>query len=246
MNRMSLASRLASPASSPVTSRMAHRNTLRASRSLLIGTLALVAVAVSARVALAGPPLICHPFSIGTAQSLAWTTQPGWRGDVAGYDVNRLADETLALLTPSTPVIVRMETLRRAAIYARRDEKVADQVLTRLVDRTHKSESGARAEALAWFDAGYFVETFRQAVPLEQDRRAALDALVAKVDGYAMVQKALTLRGTDPAMEFAAAIITLDHNRADQPAHAAKARDGAKQDALLAQNIDMLTAWATK
>jgi hypothetical protein len=212
----------------------------------LIGAIALVAVVVSARVALAGPPLICHPFSIGTAQSLAWDAQPGWRGDVAGYDVTRLPDETIALLTPSTPVIVRMETLRRAAIYALRDEKVADQLLTRLVDRTRKSENGTRADAFAWFDAGYFVETFRQAAPLERDKHPGLASMVAKVDGYAMVQKSLTLRGSDPAMEFAAAIITLNHNRADQPAHAAKAREGAKQDALLAQNIDMLAAWATK
>jgi len=171
---------------------------------LVIGALALVAVVISARAALAGPPLVCHPFSIGTAQSLAWTTQPGWRGDVAGYDV------------------------------------------TRLVDRTHKSEGGTRADALAWFDAGYFVETFRQAAPIEREKHPGLAAMVAKVDGYAMVQKSLVLRGSDPAIEFAAAIITLDHNRADQPAHAAKAREGAKQDALLAQNIDMLAAWATK
>jgi hypothetical protein len=69
---------------------------------------------------------------------------------------------------------------------------------------------------------------------------------VDKVDGYAMVQKGLTLRGGDPSMEFAAAIITLTRDRADQPVHAAKARDGAKQDALLAQNIDMLTSWSTR
>jgi hypothetical protein len=212
--------------------------------------LAGIAIVCGARVALAGPPLICHPFSIGTAQSLAWNAQPGWRGDVAGYDVSHLTDETLALLTPTTPVIVRMETLRRAAIYAMRDEKVADQLLTRLVDRTHKGGNGARADALTWFDAGYYVETFRQAAPIARekgaDRAAALAALVEKVDGYAMVQKSLTLRGSDPAIEFAAAIITLNRDRAAQPVHAAKARDGAKQDALLAQNIDMLTAWGTK
>jgi hypothetical protein len=143
-----------------------------------------------------------------------------------------------------------METLRRAAIYALRDEKVADRLLAKLVDRTHKSESGARADALAWFDAGYFVETLKQAAPIARDRSPeqakAIAALVETVDGYAMVQKSLTLRGSDPAIEFAAAVITLNRDRANQPAHAAKAREGAKQDALLAQNIDMLTAWGTK
>ena len=216
-----------------------------------IAALALIALVFSARFALAGPPLICHPFNIGTAQSLAWSASGNnWRGDVAGYDVSRLADETTALLTPTTPIIVRMETLRRAAIYALRDEKVADQVLTRLVDRTHKSESGTKADALAWFDAGYFAETLKQASPIARDRNPelakAIAAMAGKVDGYAMVQKSLTLRGSEPSIEFAAAIITLDRDRADNPAHTAKAREGAKQDALLAQNVEMLTAWGTK
>ena len=216
-----------------------------------VAALALIALVFSARFALAGPPLICHPFNIGTAQSLAWSASGNnWRGDVAGYDVSHLADETTALLTPTTPIIVRMETLRRAAVYALRDEKVADQVLTRLVDRTHKSESGTKADALAWFDAGYFAETLKQASPIARDRNPelakAIAAMAGKVDGYAMVQKSLTLRGSEPSIEFAAAIITLDRDRADHAAHAAKAREGAKQDALLAQNVDMLTGWGTK
>jgi hypothetical protein len=235
-----------------LTSLRAHP-TPRTHRTLRSFVLALIAIGIGAGVALAGPPLVCHPFTIGTAQSLAWSPSKttDWRGDVAGYDVKHLADETLALLTPSTPVIVRMETLRRAAIYALRDQNVADQLLTRLVDRTRKSDTGTKADALAWFDAGYFAETFRQATPIVArdmgaDHAAALARLVANVDGYAMVQKSLMLRGNDPSIEFAAAIITLDRHREDQPTHAAKARDGAKQDALLAQNIDMLTAWATK
>jgi hypothetical protein len=215
-------------------------------RTSLRFSLALIAIVGSAQLALAGPPLICHPFNIGTAQSLAWNSAPNnWRGEVAGYDISRLPDETVALLNTTTPVIVRMETLRRAAIYASRDEKVADQLLTRLVERTRKSDSGTKADGLAWFDAGYFAETFRQAAMIERntDKAHALKALVENVDGYAMLQKSLTLRGADPAIEFAAAIVTLDRHQSDQPAHAAKARDGAKQDALLAQNIDMLNGW---
>ena len=144
---------------------------------------------------------------------------------------------------------IRGKAAKGSNISALRDEKVADQVLTRLVDRTHKSESGTKADALAWFDAGYFAETLKQAAPVAREKNPelgkAIAAMAAKVDGYAMVQKSLTLRG-DPAIEFAAAIITLDRDRADNPAHTAKAREGAKQDALLAQNIDMLAAWATR
>jgi hypothetical protein len=218
-------------------------------RTTLRSSLALVAIVATANLALAGPPLVCHPFNIGTAQSLAWTAPPNnWRGDVAGYDVSRLADETTALLTPATPVIVRMETLRRAAIYALRDQKVADQLLTKLVERTRKSEGGAKADALAWFDAGYYAETFRQVLVIERDKSKsdAFAALVKNVDGYAMIQKSLTLRGSDPSIEFAAAIVTLQRDVAHQPEHAAKAREGAKQDALLAQNIDMLNGWTPK
>src|SRR6185436_10451411 len=65
----------------------------------------------------AGPPLLCHPFEIGKAASLPWTG-PEWQGMKATYDINRLVDDTTALLTPQTPVLVRMETLRRAAVYA--------------------------------------------------------------------------------------------------------------------------------
>jgi hypothetical protein len=225
-----------------------HRTSHHLARVAVLGLIALVA---TARAALAGPPLVCHPFNIGTAQSLAWTASGNnWRGDVAGYDVTRLADETTALLTPTTPIVVRMETLRRAAIYALRDEKVADRLLTKLVDRTHKSEGGAKADALAWFDAGYFVETLKQAAPVAREKNPELATAIAgmadKVDGYAMVQKSLTLRGSEPSIEFAAAIITLSRDRADHAAHAAKARDGAKQDALLAQNIDMLGVYGTK
>ncbi|MEK6570505.1 MAG: hypothetical protein AABZ61_03985, partial [Bacteroidota bacterium] len=66
--------------------------------------------------AYAGPPLICHPLNIGNAKSL-----PSGNGPFeTKRDYNRagLVEETLALLIPDMPVIVRMETLRRATIYA--------------------------------------------------------------------------------------------------------------------------------
>ena len=44
----------------------------------LINALALVIVLVSARPALAGPPLICYPFDTGSTTLLAWGSGPGW------------------------------------------------------------------------------------------------------------------------------------------------------------------------
>src|SRR5262249_104478 len=95
------------------------------------------------QIVVAGPPLICHPYAIGNAKSLPWGGTE-WRAVKSDYDLNRLVEDTLALLTPETPLIVRMETLRRATVYAvwaKRDKevgyqvkdvKIADDLLTRL------------------------------------------------------------------------------------------------------------------
>ncbi len=183
----------------------------------------------------AGPPLICHPYEIGNAKSLPWAGKE-WRDIKTDYDLNRLTDDTLALLTPDAPIIVRMETLRRAAIYsvwarydkevgyAVRDSKAAETLLARLQER---AKSGA---ALALFDAGYFIETWKNGVPISE--RGAL----AQQNGYALVQKAIALRGKDAAMEFAAALIRYD-DKAIQRAHLQKAVAGADADALLSRNL---------
>src|ERR1700687_5034399 len=76
------------------------------------------ALLVGAAPAVAGPPLICHAIDIGSAQSLPWTSS-GW--NLSGqekYDVSHLVPDTLSLLAPSMPVLVCIETLLRAAVYA--------------------------------------------------------------------------------------------------------------------------------
>jgi hypothetical protein len=177
--------------------------------------------------ALAGPPLICHPFDIGNAKSLPWT---GTAWDLSGnenYDTKNLVQDTLAILDAGTPVIVRMETLRRATLYARRDPQAAKALLTKLYQRT----TGAHADALAWFDAGYFAAALSQWPGKDQNPAAG-------IDGYGMVKKALALRGRqDAEMEFAAALITLYPAQPEHQQHAQKAIAGAKDDPLLARNL---------
>jgi hypothetical protein len=90
------------------------RRTLRSVSSILITAGLLLALV---RPAPAGPVLICKNYEIGAAKSLPWGGSD-WRSVKPDYDINRLVEDTLALLTPDTPVIVRMETLRRAVIYA--------------------------------------------------------------------------------------------------------------------------------
>ena len=177
----------------------------------------------------AGPPLICHPIEIGQAKSLPWID---WnRKGTGGYDLKTLTRDTLAILDSTAPVLLRMETLRRATIYARQDPQVAKELLTRLQARAADSTGSGLSEALAWFDVGYLIETYQQWIGKAEPNPAA------GLDGYAWVKKAVRLRGQDPEMEFAAALITLTGPESDHREHARKAMAGAGNDPLLAQNL---------
>ncbi len=192
--------------------------------------------------AIAGPPLICHAIDIGTAQSLPWTSS-GW--NLSGqetYDVSRLVPDTLALLAPGTPVLVRMETLRRATLYAQKRTAVAMELLMRLEVRARENPK----EALAAFDFGYLVECYSQASWLHQHTdwlkapeggETARAHVAMKIDGYEWVRKAIALRGNDPQMEFAAALMTTEGARSKHNQHLQNAMAGAKADALLARNL---------
>jgi len=210
---------------------------------------ALVLVIITlcfASVALAGPPLICHAFEIGQAKSLPLASNSWNLSGSENYDTNNLANDTLEILQPDTPVLVRMETLRRATLYARKDPLAAKALLAKLHARATSAESSGHPDALAWFDAGYLVETYKQWIG--QDLPHMTDGMrldanpAANVDGYAWVKKAIALRaaalkGDDAQMEFAAALITLSGPREEHAQHAQKAIAGAKSDALLAQNL---------
>jgi hypothetical protein len=128
-----------------------------------IGSLLFAATTV-----IAGPPLICHRVDIGNAKSLPWRDVKDWNGGEVRYDVTRLTADTLALLTPATQLNVRMETLRRAAIYSVRKDGLADQLTLQLLARAANSEAEGKPDAMAWFDAGYFVEAMRQMAFIHQ------------------------------------------------------------------------------
>jgi len=191
-----------------------------------------------ANIAQAGPPLICHPIEIGQAKSLPWTSRSWNLTGSENYDLNNLIRDTLEILSPDSPVLVRMETLRRATLYARKDPSVAKELLTRLHARATSAESSGHPDALAWFDAGYLAEAYKQWIgqnwmKVSKDEQNP----AAGVDGYAMVRKAIGLRGSDPQMEFAAALITLSGPQDEHRRHTQRALAGAKTDSLLAQNL---------
>jgi hypothetical protein len=190
--------------------------------------IAMVVIGFST-LALAGPPMICHVIAIGDAQTLP-SVDLNYQKGSGSYDLNRLPQDTLAILDSNPSVLVHMETLRRATIYARQDSQIAKQLFSRVHARA-ESSSADSAGALAWFDLGYLTETYKQWIGASEPNPAK------NLDGYAWVEKAISLRGLDPEIEFAAALITMRGPERDHSQHVQKALDGAKTDSLLAQNL---------
>lgn len=203
----------------------------------------MAALLCTAIVTQAGPPLICHAIEIGDAKSLPWISHSWNLSGGETYDTKNLVRDTLEILAPDTPVLVRIETLRRATLYARKDPVAAKELLARLHARATAAESSGHPDALAWFDVGYLAETYKQWIgqnmPHMTDGMRMDPNPAAGVDGYAMVKKAIALRGKgdDPQMEFAAALITLSGPAEEHRQHAQKAVAGAKTDSLLARNL---------
>ena len=204
-----------------------------------------LAVLSLAAPALAGPPFICHPFEIGGTASLPWVDGDylGMRGD---YDITRVVADTQALLTPDMPTIARMETLRRAVLYASRDRALAERLVAALTARVHAADGTGHADALALFDAGYVLEAMNEIEMLAHyasdlaDRGRALAGMTRPHDGQALILKSAALRADDAGIAFALALISKTEDK--QP-HLLKARAAAKQDRLLATNmarLDML------
>jgi len=199
---------------------------------------ALAAAAIlAATPAFAGPPLLCFPFDIGTARTLPMGAN-GWESVDPSYDPSHLVGDTLAILTPQTPVIVRMETLRRATVYAAKNPKIASALLETLEARAAHADPQV---GFAVFDFGYLVETYKQAAWIGKDSPAIAGAKT--IDGYMLVQKAQTLTG-DKSMAFALVGMTIDktHGVDQLRAHIAQARVAAKTDASVRAN--MANHWA--
>lgn len=221
---------------------------LRASRRRPLRAALLTAALLFASAAQAGPPLLCHPFDTGGATSLPWGKS--WNESDRHYDTIRLSADTLRLLDARTPVIARMETLRRAAIYASADGARLRDLAAKL-DARVAAASMPPAKALALFDAGYFAETLQDIGRLQgydmpgvgKVDVAALRGVLAGDDGSVRIAEALKLRGDDASMRFAAALVSAaDQRKSDYNVHARLARAGMGGDRLLARNIGQVAA----
>jgi hypothetical protein len=184
---------------------------------------------LAATVVLAGPPLICHSFDIGSARSLPWISHSWNLSGTETYDTTKLVADTAAILAADNTVIVHMETLRRATLYARSNPAVAKALLNRVMMAT-KSPQPDESRALTYFDTGYLAEAYKQWLGNSNNPAAG-------IDGYELVKEAIRLRGNDSQMEFAAALITLSGPASEHQAHAQKSIVGAKSDDLLARNL---------
>jgi hypothetical protein len=201
--------------------------------------LSVIACVLSTVPALAGPPLLVHPYDIGTARSLPWS-HPQGRAD---YDRSRLVEDTIAILTSSDSPLVHMETLRRAIVYARVDRSHASRLISALVDRAVANERSAKPDGLVFLDAAYVVEAMSQVDVLNDMAFARVPGLadLVKVDeGHAWIVKAVALRPDDGGVALAAALITRERHQRESEQHAVKARQIATREPLLARNIDHL------
>ncbi len=204
-----------------------------------VKALALSATFVAlAAPALAGPPLICHPFETGSAALLPWTKNTtDWNAPDPSYDLSRLTTDTMRLLTSEAPILARMENLRRATIYAARDTTVARQLLATVLGRALTSATGT-GDARAFFDAAYLIEAYRQGsygYGTSQARDSwTLEPPPAGLDGYVLMKKAIALAGSTAEMEFAASLMT---QGAVSSAHRARAAAAAVPNSLVARNL---------
>jgi len=116
-----------------------------------------------------------------------------------------------------------------------KDPKIANDLLKAFMNRALHTSTDGRA----WFDAGYLIETYKQAVVIRELRNpsqagwAEVDETI-KVDGYNFVKKAMAMTAPSPELEFAASLMTREPISS---AHRAKAIAGAPKGSVLARNL---------
>ena len=150
-------------------------------RYSLLGSIVVASLTVASPV-FAGPPLLCFPFETGGAKTLPMKGGD-WKSVDPKYDVSHLTADTLALLAPANPVVARMETIRRATIYASTHPQVAADLLAALQARAAAKTETAPSSV---FDFGYLVETYKQATFMFSSPVKGL----GEIDGYQLVLKA--------------------------------------------------------
>ena len=190
------------------------------------------AVLLGPTIAVAGPPMICHPVEIGDAQSLPWGSTPFAKS--RGYRSDDLVSETIEILDASSSAMVHMETLRRASLYTERDSRLATRLIAALMARALDAEVSGEPSPLAWVDAGYLAQCYDQ-LGVEAGSRYGSGEVV----GYAWVRRGLELSPDDAEIEFTAAMVTALAGGAGHESHVARVRALAAPDSLVSRNLEV-------
>ena len=142
-----------------------------------------------------------------------------------------------------TPVIVRMETLRRAAIYASRDRHVAERLVALVIGRIASVSRPGYPDAMAFFDAAYVIEVLKELQDFAPGskvfwaRDRAIVAIIRSYDARALMEQSAALRPKDGAIQLALALL-LPPDEAEP--HLRRARVIANGDEVLANNLARL------
>jgi hypothetical protein len=196
-------------------------------KRLPIATLTLI---VLAGTALAGPPMICHTYSIGNDTSLPWgADKNSWNNPDPKYDAANLADDTFKLLDSGKPLLTRMETLRRAAVYSSKNTAAGLELANHLMARALASEVKGQNNSLALFDAGYFVESMKQMSHISKSNA------FSGIDGYDWAKRSLPGLQDKLVAEYALGLMQAETSWPNE--HIRRAVLGAQEGSLLAQNL---------
>ena len=192
--------------------------------------IATIALTVLAGAALAGPPLICHPYAIGNDTSLPWgADNNSWNNPDPRYDAANLPVDTLKLLDSGKPLLTRMETLRRAAVYSGKNTAAGLELANRLMARALTSEVKGQNNSLALFDAGYFIESMKQMSHISKSKA------FSGIDGYDWAKRSLPGLQDKLAAEYALGLMQAEASWPNE--HIRRAANGAQEGSLLAQNL---------
>jgi hypothetical protein len=192
--------------------------------------IATLTVILFAQSALAGPPLICHTYSIGSDTSLPWgADKNSWSETDMKYDTRKLASDTLKLLDSGKPLLTRMETLRRAAVYSSKDQAAGLELANRLLARALAAEVKGQNNSTALFDAGYFIESMKQIGHITKS------AAFSGIDGYDWAKRSVPGLQDKLAAEYALGLMQAESAWPNE--HIRRAVSGADEGSLLAQNL---------
>jgi hypothetical protein len=137
--------------------------------------------------------------------------------------------------------------MRRATIYAATSPQAASELLSTVLALAKSTGPDPDSAALAEFDAGYLLESYRQQSEIDKTDMLAAFARssgvpLSTLHGYALVENAIAMKPRDvAAMEFAASLMTTD--KAEAHRHRDNAAAGAAPGSALAANIK--ESWGT-